>query len=67
MTLRHRRRTFFAAFAACGLIMGFLAGMVTDRIQYDARRSGVLARYERAVQRLHERLMDLEATEASRP
>jgi hypothetical protein len=67
MTMRHRRRTFFAAFAAAGLTFGFLAGMATDRIQHDRQRAMVLARYEHAVQRLHERLMALEAVEARRP
>ena len=66
MTMRHRRRTLFAAFAAAGLTFGFLAGMATDRIQHDRHRSGVLARYDRAVQQLHERLMALEAGEARR-
>lgn len=67
MTMRHRRRTFFAAFAAAGLTVGFLAGMATDRIQHDRQRATVLARYDHAVQRLHERLMALEGGEARRP
>lgn len=67
MTMRRRRRTFFAAFAAAGLTLGFLAGMATDRIQHDRQRAMVLARYEQAVQRLHERLIALEVGEAGRP
>jgi len=67
MTTRHRRRTLFAAFAAGGLTFGFLAGMATDRIRYDLRRSVVVARYKQAVERLHQRLMAIETAEARQP
>lgn len=67
MTTRHRRRTLFAAFAVGGITFGFLAGMATDRIRYDVHRSAVLARYDHAVQRLHQRLMALETSGARQP
>jgi hypothetical protein len=47
-----------------GLTVGFLAGMVTDRIRYEHQRSSVLARYEQARQRWQEQLMALETRAA---
>ena len=41
-------------------IMGFLSGMVVERIRFDARRNAVLTSLASAEQRLHARLLNFE-------
>jgi hypothetical protein len=58
---RRRRRTlalFLGGIYFAGL--GFLSGIVVERMRFDAARSAVLTHLTDAQQRLHGRLMDLE-------
>jgi hypothetical protein len=41
-------------------VMGFLGGMVVERIRFDQQRTSVLTRLSAAQARLHDRLMALE-------
>ena len=45
--------------------VGFLSGMIVDRICFDAVRSGLLARLDEDSHRMHERLMAIERGESS--
>ena len=47
-----------AAFSLLGV--GFLSGMIVDRIRFDEVRSGLLARLNEDSHRMHERLMAIE-------
>ena len=47
-----------AAFSLLGV--GFLSGMIVDRIRFDEVRSGLLARLDEDSHRVHERLMAIE-------
>jgi len=47
-----------AAFSLLGV--GFLSGMMVDRIRFDEVRSGLLARLNEDSHRMHERLMAIE-------
>jgi hypothetical protein len=40
--------------------LGFLSGMVVERVRFDVRRNAVLTKLSEAGQQLHGRLMDLE-------
>jgi hypothetical protein len=42
------------------LVVGFLGGMIVDRVRFDASRSVLLTRLEQDTHRVHERLMALE-------
>jgi hypothetical protein len=42
------------------VVIGFLAGMLTERIRYDHRRDEVLRRFDQAVQEHRARLMESE-------
>ena len=42
------------------LVVGFLGGMIVDRIRFDETRSVLLARLEEDSQRVHQRLMAME-------
>ena len=46
------------------LVIGFLSGMIVDRIRFDETRSVLLARLEEDSQRLHQRLMAIEREES---
>jgi len=48
------------AIAMAGLVIGFLAGMATDRIRHDRERGVVLAKYEQALQQWRQHLMAIE-------
>jgi hypothetical protein len=41
------------------LVVGFLGGMIVDRVRFDASRSVLLTRLEQDTHRVHERLMAL--------
>ncbi len=47
-----------AAFSLLGV--GFLSGMIVDRIRFDEVRSGLLARLDEDSHRMHERLMAID-------
>jgi hypothetical protein len=42
------------------LVVGFLGGMIVDRVRFDASRSVLLTRLDQDTHRVHERLMALE-------
>ena len=44
--------------------VGFLSGMIIDRIRFDETRSGLLARLEEDSHTVHERLMAIEREES---
>ena len=46
------------------LVVGFLGGMIVDRVRFDASRSVLLTRLEQDTHRVHERLMALEHEES---
>jgi len=45
--------------------VGFLSGMIVDRIRFDEVRSGLLARLEEDTQTVHHRLIAIERGESS--
>ena len=47
------------------LAVGFLSGMIVDRIRFDESRSGLLTKLEEDTHRVHERLMAIEREESS--
>jgi hypothetical protein len=46
------------------LAVGFLSGMIADRIRFDESRSGLLEKLEEDTHRVHERLMAIEREES---
>jgi hypothetical protein len=46
------------------LVVGFLCGMIVDRIRFDETRSVLLARIEEDSHRVHQRLMAIEREES---
>ena len=52
-----------AAFSLLGV--GFLSGMIVDRIRFDESRSTLLTRLEEDTQRVHQRLIAIERGESS--
>ena len=46
------------------LVVGFLSGMIVDRIRFDETRSVLLARLEEDSHRVHKRLMAIEREES---
>jgi len=48
------------------LVVGFLGGMIVDRVRFAASRSVLLTRLEQDTHRVHERLMALEREEPGR-
>jgi hypothetical protein len=46
------------------LVVGFLSGMIADRIRFDETRSVLLATLEEDNHRVHERLMAIEREES---
>ena len=42
------------------LAVGFLSGMIVDRIRFDESRSGLLVRLEEDTHRVHQHLMAME-------
>ena len=45
------------------LAVGFLSGMIADRVRFDESRSGLLEKLEEDTHRVHERLMAIEREE----
>lgn len=64
MSTRWRWTVLGSGFALYLLAMGFLAGIVVERIRFDQHRIAVLARYEAAVRQWHVFVMQLEKTAA---
>jgi hypothetical protein len=58
--MRRRRRALALGLGLYAVGMGFLGGMLLERILYDRERTTVLARVTQAEQRLHARLMEIE-------
>ena len=46
------------------LAVGFLSGMIADRIRFDESRSGLLEKLEKDTHGVHERLMAIEREES---
>jgi hypothetical protein len=53
-----------AVVAAYALAMGFLVGMVTERIRFDHKRAVILREYEEKTARVRRWLMELEGDTA---
>ena len=45
-------------------VVGFLGGMIVDRVRFDASRSVLLTTLEQDTHRVHERLMAIEREES---
>jgi hypothetical protein len=48
------------------LVVGFLSGMIADRIRFDETRSVLLARLEEDNHKVHQRLMAIERQETAK-
>ena len=57
-TVKNRFIVTVAVFSLLGV--GFLSGMIVDRIRFDEARSSLLARLDEDSHRVHERLMAIE-------
>jgi hypothetical protein len=62
--MSRRRRALALGLGLYAVTIGFLAGMLLERVRFDEARASVLARVTMAEQRLHARLMELERREA---
>ena len=63
-TERANKDRFIVTVAALYLlVVGFLGGMIVDRVRFDASRSVLLTTLEQDTHRVHERLMALEREE----
>jgi hypothetical protein len=60
MRTRYRRAVMIGLGCLYLGAVGFLSGMLVERIRFDLHRTAVLTRLAAAEQRLHARLMDLE-------
>jgi hypothetical protein len=58
--MSRRRRVLALVLSLYAVAVGFLSGMLLERVRFDAERAAVLTRVTMAEQRLHARLMDLE-------
>jgi hypothetical protein len=64
-TERANKDRFIVTVAALYLlVIGFLSGMIVDRIRFDETRSVILARLDEDSQRVHKRLMAIEREES---
>jgi hypothetical protein len=60
-TERANKDRFIVTVAALYLlVVGFLGGMIVDRVRFDASRSVLLTRLEQDTHKVHERLMAIE-------
>jgi hypothetical protein len=57
---RRGRRALALSLGIYGVGMGFLGGMLLDRVLFDRQRNSVLTRVAEAEKRLHARLMEIE-------
>jgi hypothetical protein len=60
VSARRRRTAVVGLGCLCMTGLGFLSGMVVERVRFDVRRNAVLTKLSEAGQQLHGRLMDLE-------
>jgi hypothetical protein len=60
MTPPHRRAALIGLISVYLISLGFVSGMVIERMRYDMRRGAVLAELAEAKERLHNQLMALE-------
>jgi hypothetical protein len=60
MIARRRRAIALGIGCLCTTGLGFLSGMVTERIRFDVRRNAVVSDLGKMERRLHGHLMDLE-------
>jgi hypothetical protein len=64
-TERANKDRFIVTVAALYLlVVGFLSGMIVDRVRFDETRSVLLARLEEDTHRVHQRLMAIEREES---
>jgi hypothetical protein len=64
-TERANKDRFIVTVAALYLlVVGFLSGMIVDRVRFDETRSVLLARLEEDSHRVHQRLMAIEREES---
>ena len=54
------RRALVLGLGLYAIAVGFLAGMLLERVRFDLERAAVLTRVTMAEQRLHTRLMEIE-------
>ena len=64
MQERRRRVVIGSALAFYLIALGFLAGIVAERIRFDRQRSAAVARLETAAQRLRAEMMTAEQAAA---
>lgn len=67
MPRRWRRPMLLVTLAAYFTGLGFVGGLIVDRVRFDAVRSRVLADYTEAVQRVHLMLLERSAQKGTRP
>ena len=58
-----RRRLLVTAVGLYLLAIGFLSGILAERIRFDETRSDLITKLEEDTQRVHERLMAMERGE----
>jgi Na+/glutamate symporter len=58
--MTRRARTVALALALYGVVLGFLGGLLVERLLFDRQRTSVLTRVAAAEKRLHARLMEIE-------
>jgi hypothetical protein len=62
-----RRVALALGLALYGVVVGFLGGLLAERLLYDRQRASVLSRVAAAEQRLHARLMEIEREREAPP
>jgi hypothetical protein len=67
MRRRHRLAVIVGIVCLYLAGIGFLSGVLVERMRFDARRATVLEHLTTTEQRLHARLMDLERRPRGRP
>ena len=63
MSTLWRRITMLCGVGVYLVVLGFLGGIVAERIRFDRQRTVILQRYDSAVRRVHEQLMALELSQ----
>ncbi len=60
MAMTRHRVAAFIAFGLYAVVLGFLGGMVAERMRGDVRRDAMLRQYDDTLQRWHTVLMEIE-------
>ena len=60
MAMTRHRVSAFIALGLYAVVLGFLGGMVAERIRGDVRRDAMLRQYDDTLQRWHTVLMEIE-------